>query len=189
MSAHRSGSDDGRLTVEEFERLPPDDGRTELVRGQVVREPPAGYVHGRRGNDLAYRLTRFVRENELGIVVAAETGFVLSKRSRIVRAPDIAFIAAEHTDREDRSTSYFPGAPDLAVEIMFPGNTHSEMDAKIKDFLDAGTRLIWVLYPRDRTVGVYRPGREEVLLQTGDVLIGEDVLPGFKVSVGELFAE
>ena len=174
------------LTVEEFFRLPGDETRMELVRGRVVREPPAGFEHGHLAVVIAYRLKAFVSREDLGLVVGAETGFVLFDDPPTVRAPDAAFVARERLP-EDRA-GFARLAPDLAVEVVSPSNTVAEVHDKVCDFLDAGTRLVWIVEPRRRTVMVYRSRDDIRLLTEDDELDGGDVLPGFSVRVGELFA-
>lgn len=174
------------LTIEEFERLPDDGWRCELVRGQVVREPPAGFEHGRVGASILYFLADFVREHQLGEVLTAETGFVLSEEPPTVRAPDVAFVAAEHVPTKT-PRGFGPFAPDLAVEIVSPSNTLSEIHDKVLDYLDSGSRLVWVVDPVGRSVVVYASREDIRLLGEGDELDGGDVLPGFRIGLWELF--
>lgn len=183
--ADEGSVDTAAVSIEEFERLPDDGGRRELVRGEVVKEPPAGFEHGGIAVHVAAVLHSFVSERGLGEVVTAETGFVLFDEPPTVRAPDVAFVA------EDRLTfdpaGFAPLAPDLAVEIVSPSDTVSEIHFKVMDYLDAGSRLVWVVDPRHRSVTVYR-SREEIRLLTGDEEIdGGAVLPRFRMKVSRLF--
>ena len=182
----RTGGD--RLTIEEFERLPDEECRLELVRGVVVREPPAGFEHGRRASRIDYHLRRYVEEHGLGEVCGAETGFILSTDPPTVRAPDAAFVAAARIP-PGGVQGYFPGAPDLAAEVVSPSNSASEIQAKVFDYLDAGARLVWVVYPETRTVAVHRTRAEARFLTEADELDGGDVLPGFRLAVARLFAD
>ncbi|MGH7542510.1 MAG: Uma2 family endonuclease [Gemmatimonadota bacterium] len=177
------------LTIEEFERLPDDESRMELVRGRVVQEPPAGMDHGRLANAVAFFLTGYVRRHGLGEVFTADTGFVLFERPPTVRAPDVAFVARDRLPAPEESVGFGRLAPDLAVEVVSPSNTAVEILQKVEDYLDSGTRLVWVVEARRRSVTVYRSRDEIRLLQEGDELGGfDDVLPGFSVRVAELFA-
>lgn len=182
----RARSAEGPLTIEEFERLPDEESRMDLVRGVVVREPPAGFEHGRMDVRIAYQLHGFVEEHGLGMVVGAETGFVLQRDPPTVRAPDAAFVAEARIPSE-RVEGYFPGPPDLAVEVVSPSNRAGEIQDKVEDYLSAGTRLVWVIYPERRTVAVHASLAEARFLRDGDVLDGGDVLPGLRLEVGELF--
>ena len=174
------------LTIEEFEHLPDDGWRCELVRGVVVREPPAGFEHGRLANRILYILTAFAEKHGLGEVLASETGFVLFEEPPTVRAPDAAFVAEGRV-----SSPAAPGfgrlAPDLAVEVVSPSNTIAQIHSKVLDYLDAGSRLVWVVDPATRTVIVYR-SRNEIRLLTGyEELDGGEVLPGFRVDLPAIF--
>ena len=104
-----------------------------------------------------------------------------------VRAPDIAFIRKDHVPREKPKEAYWPGAPDLAVEVVSPGDTVSEVDEKVQEWLDAGAMMVWVVKPRSRSVIVYRSATDVKILTEKDDLSGEDVLPGFRCGVREIF--
>ena len=173
------------LTIEEFERLPDDGWRMELVRGQLVREPPAGFEHGGIALRIGSRLLRFVDENALGMVVGTDSGFVLADEPPTVRAPDVAFVREDRLDFD--RTRFAPLAPDLAVEVLSPSNTMSEIHDKILDYLDAGSSLVWVVDPQSRTVTTYRSREEIRLIQADGEIDGADVLPGFRCKVAELF--
>src|SRR5688572_21586988 len=177
MTTDPSPPDVEHLSIEAFEHLPDDGWRRELVRGQVVREPPAGYQHGRIAIRMGAILHTFVLEHGLGDVVGAETGFILSDEPPTVRAPDVAFVAGGRLVSDP--VGFAPLAPDLAVEIVSPSNTLSEIQDKVIDYLFAGTQLVWVVDPRRRTVTTYR-SREEIRLLTEDEdLDANAVLPGF----------
>jgi Uma2 family endonuclease len=174
------------LTADDLMRLQPSDKRTELVRGQmIVREPP-GFRHGDVAMAIGGRMYAFVREKGLGRVLAAETGFVLSTNPDTVRAPDVAFVG------HDRIPSPMPRgyahlAPDLAVEVVSPNDRPGEVLEKVGDWLNAGTRLVWVVDPERRLGRVYRADGSESTLRETDVLDGEDVLPGFSCPLGQIF--
>ena len=173
------------LTIEEFEGLPDDGWRMELVRGRVVREPPAGFDHGDVAFGIGMLLRAFVQEHGLGRVVGTDTGFILFDKPPTVRAPDIAFVREDRLGFDRRR--FAPLAPDLAVEVLSSSNTLSEIYEKVLDYLSAGTRLVWVADPDTRTVTVYRSRDEIRLLRAGDEIDGADVLPGFRRRVSDLF--
>jgi Uma2 family endonuclease len=155
----------------------------------VVREPAAGFEHGRIAAQVGALLSTFVKDRGLGVVVGAETGFVLAEDPPIVRAPDAAFVAAGRLPVGTTSIKGFARlAPDLAVEIVSPSNTRADIRDKVRDYLAAGVRLVWVLEPRDVRVTVSRRGSPATVLRGGDELGGEAVLPGFRVAVADLFA-
>ncbi|MGH7588021.1 MAG: Uma2 family endonuclease [Gemmatimonadota bacterium] len=176
------------LTLEEFERLPDDEFRTELVRGRLVREPPAGMDHGWLGIYMAFLITDFVLEHDLGKVFNSDTGFVLFEEPPTVRAPDVSFVSRDRLPPPEESVGFGHLAPDLAVEILSPSNTAIEILAKVQDYLEAGTRLVWVVEPSRRSVTEYRSRHESRLLREDERLDGYDVLPGFSMTVAEVFA-
>ena len=176
------------LTIEEFERLPDDGFRTELVRGRVIREPPAGMDHGRLASDFDFLIKSFVRRNGLGEVFTADTGFVLFRDPPTVRAPDVAFVSRDRLPPPEESAGFGRLAPDLAVEIVSPSNMAAGILDKVEDYLDAGTRLVWVVEPRRQSITEYRSRREIRVLRGSETLDGHDVLPGFNVKVSEIFA-
>ena len=173
-------------TAEELLRTP-GLGRCELVRGELIMMTPAGFEHGRIVSRIGARLEDFVEEQRLGIVTGAETGFQIGRHPDTVRAPDVAFIRAERVSAEPMM-GFFPGPPDLAVEVLSPNDRADEVLAKVQDWLAAGCRAVWVIDPATQTVSVYRSRDQMVLLRISDELSGDDILPGFEVPVAEIFA-
>jgi Uma2 family endonuclease len=163
-------------------------GPAELVEGRLIMMSPAGGKHGRVALSIAYRLEAHASARGLGLVLAAETGFLIARDPDTVRAPDAAFVAAARVPPEGPPEGYWPFAPDLAVEVVSPSDRWTDVESKVASWLGAGTRLVWVADPNSRRVHVYRPDRDVRLLSGGDVLVGEDVLPGLSMSVAELFA-
>lgn len=191
------------VTAEELWRLshlPENVGkRFDLIEGVLTEMPPAGWEHGEITLELGAMVHQHVRQHKLGRVTAAETGYILFRSPKsegtrqakdIVLAPDVGFIAAERA-RDLISPEYVPFAPDLAVEVVSPGNTTEEINEKVELYLKHGVRLVWVVYPARQKVHVYRPqqeGRASVaFLGIEDSLDGEDVLPGFSAAVRALF--
>ena len=157
---------------------------SQLVRGMVVREPRPGNRHGRVQVTLAVALGTWAREH--GAACTVESGYVLSDEPATVRGPDVAVVL------EPRSAAGVPGgwvrgAPDLAVEIVSPGDSWTATHAKILDYLDAGARLVWIVDPEARTVWVHRPDGTATLVRHEEMLSGEDVLEGLAMRCGEVF--
>jgi Uma2 family endonuclease len=175
------------VTAEELLRMSHDGVRRELVKGELRTMAPAGFDHGAVIDNVQFLLSRHVREHKLGVVVGAETGFKLSIDPDTVRGADVAFVSAERLAGRERPRGFWPGAPDLAVEVVSPTDTVDEIEEKVDDYLRAGARLVWVVNPRRRTVTVYRPGAQPVLLTEDQELTGEDVVPGFRCHVREFF--
>ncbi len=148
---------------------------------------PAGFEHGRVILRVAAPLANFVEPRGLGVTTGAETGFQIGRDPDTVRAPDVGFVCAERVPATP-TAGFFDGAPDLAVEVLSPSDRHSEVLAKVQDWLGAGSRIVWVVDPGTRTVSIYRSPAEAVVLSTADELTGDDLLPGFRLSVAEIFA-
>lgn len=157
------------------------------MRGRLVREPRPGTEHGWLQVELARRLAAFVEERGFGGIVASDFGIVLSTEPPTVRGPDLGYVSAERLPAEGIPVGFLRAAPDLAVEIVSPSNTASEIQERVLDYLDAGTRLVWVVDPATRSASVYR-SREDITVVSGDeALAGGDVLPGLRVSLAALF--
>ncbi len=184
MATERQTSE---MTAEELFNLPDDGWRYELVRGELRRMPPTGMQHGQIAGLITQQLTAYVKSQNLGIVFTAEAGYRLAQHPDIVRAPDVSFIARERIPSEGVPTGYWPGAPDLAVEIVSPSDRFDDVVEKVAEYLAAGTRLVWVVHPRTQTVMVYRASGEVQLLRSHEELSGEDVIPGFTCLVSTLF--
>lgn len=177
-----------RLTADDLLRLPDDEQRSELVRGELRQMPPAGGEHGSLVGNLHILVGSFVRGAQLGVTFAAETGFVLRQDPDTVRAPDIAFVRRERLSEGPIPKGYLPFAPDLAVEVISPSETAEEVQEKVTDYLAAGSRMVWLVYPRSKTIAVHTPEGVRTLSR-GDVLDGGDVLPGFQAAAADIFAE
>jgi len=182
----RSATPSPPLTAAEVERLSLPGKQVELVRGRlIVREPP-GTRHGAISAKLAYYLSEFALPRGLGIVFAQDTGFKIAHDPDTVRAPDVAFVAQDRSSRIP-ATGYAELAPDLAAEILSPGDTPAEVLAKLADWLAAGTALVWLIDPQRSEVHVYRKDGTLAVLTANDALDGEDVLPDFTCPVRQIF--
>ena len=175
------------VTADDLLRMPDDGFRYELVRGSLRRMAPAGHHHGRIAINLTIPLGQYVRDNDLGAVFAAETGFTLATDPDTVRAPDVAFVRQERLDAVEETEGFWPGAPDLAVEVISPSDTYTEVEEKVLDWLRHKTRMVVVVNPRTRTVTVHRAPDEHVVLREGDVLDGGDVVPGWTLPIRAIF--
>jgi Uma2 family endonuclease len=176
------------MTAEELMRLPRGQFRYELIDGELKQMSPSGHTHGRIAMRLSAPLAVYVGENELGEVYAAETGFKLKSNPDTVRAPDLSFITQKRVDEVGETKGYWRGAPDLAVEVLSPGDVVSEVEQKVGEWLDAGSRLVWVVSPKMRTVTVYRSRTDIEILTEKDSLDGGVVVPGFAYPITKLFA-
>ena len=175
------------MTAEELLTMPEDGFRYELVDGELRKMPPAGHVHGRLAATLTGSLVRHVTANRLGAVYAAETGFILRRNPDTVRAPDVAFLRQERVQEVGDVAGYWPGAPDLAIEVISPSDTYAEVEEKVFEWLDAGTLMVLVVNPRMRSVTVYRSLANIIVLTQNDTLDGGDVVPGWTMPVKDIF--
>jgi Uma2 family endonuclease len=175
-------------TAKELLRMPDDGMRHELVRGELREMSPAGNEHGYLAMKVGRLLGNHVEDNKLGRVYAAETGFKIASDPDTVRAPDAAFVSRERVEKVGRVAGFWPGAPDLAVEVVSPGDTHAEVVEKALSWLEAGCRMVLVAEPERKAVTVYR-SREDIRIVTGDEAVdGADVVPGWRLPVAEIFA-
>ena len=174
-------------TADELFAMPDDGFRYELVKGELRRMPPAGSEHGAVSVNIAVVIAVFVKAHSLGVVFGAETGFKIASDPDTVRAPDLAFVRRERIPAEGIPREFWPGAPDLAVEVISPSDIYTEVEEKVHDWLDAGTRMVLVLNPRRRTVTVYTSQTNVARLTEADTLDGGEVLPGLTCRVAELF--
>ena len=175
------------VSAEELLMMPDNGQRTELVRGEMRYMAPAGNVHGRLAVNVTAPLHQYVREHELGAVYAAETGFKISSDPDTVRAPDAAFVSRERVEEVGEIEGFWPGAPDLAVEVVSPGDLYTEVEEKVLGWLEAGSRMVVIVDPRNKTVSVRRHRTEVQVLSEGDKLQGSDVVPGWELPVAEVF--
>jgi Uma2 family endonuclease len=163
-----------------------DIGRCELIYGELVMMSPAGAEHGIVALRFGSFLREFVEPKGLGYVFAAETGFMVSRGPDLLRAADASFV------RRARITGAIPsgfieGVPDLAVEVVSPGDTRREIAEKVDMWLANGAAVVWVADPKPQTVVIRRVGHSPLTLGIGDEIRDEPLLPGFVLSLGKVF--
>jgi Uma2 family endonuclease len=174
-------------TDEAFMSLPEDGHRYEIVNGELVDMGNSGALHGYLCSLILTALMGYVLPKKLGVILDSSTAFKLKSGNR--RSPDISFFAKERLQgMTELPAGFLEGAPDLAVEVLSPGNTVEEIHDKLVEYFENGTRLVWVIHPNERYVLVYRSAQEpDRLLKSSDVLDGEEVIPGFLLPVADLF--
>jgi len=175
------------VTADALFEMPDDGFRRELVRGEVRTMTPTGGLHGIIVVRITVALDQHVEAHQLGYVFGAETGFKLATAPDTVRAPDVAFVRRERLPAEGLPEKFWSGAPDLAVEVLSPDDRVHDTEEKIDDWLRSGTREVWIVNPRRRTVTVYRPNHPAVVLGETDTLHASDLLPSFSCQVGRFF--
>lgn len=163
-----------------------EDEQGELLRGVLLPVTPVKLAHWKVTGKLDRSVGNYAEIHGLGDA-GPEAGFLLETDPDTVLAPDVSFIAAGRA-WPDESAGWPRIAPDLAVEVLSPSNTRAGIALKVEIYLAAGVRLVWVVDPEARTVTVHAPGRAPRMLGVDDALDGEDVLPGYRLPLVELFA-
>jgi Uma2 family endonuclease len=176
------------LTAEEFEALPDDGKRYELIDGELREMAPTVNWHGEVESNLVIRLGGHVQAHGLGRVSCGETLFIVRRNPDRVRAADIAYIRQERVPPLEARQHIMEVTPDLVVEILSKSDTIEEISDKIDDWLGAGVQMLWSVDPFRRTVTIYQPGRDPTLLGEHGILEGDPVVPGFRCPVAEIFA-
>lgn len=175
------------MTAEEFLTLPDDGRRYELIEGVPKRMPPAGLEHGDIGTTILVALANHVNPRGLGLVPAADTGFIFERDPDVVLAPDASFIRRDRLPPRETWRGFSTVVPDLAVEIVSPGDSGPEVAAKVAYYLSHGVREVWVVEPKPRQVTIHRRDQEPLRLGVGDAVEGGDLLPGFRLPLAEIF--
>ncbi len=178
-----------RLTAQDLWRLGEGDTRRELVNGEIVEMTPVGGVHGLVTLRIGRWLAEHVERHGGGQVVVGDVGFVLALPNdpERVRAPDVAFVSSARLPGGRLPEGFLQGAPELAVEVLSPSDNPVEVQQKVRDYLEAGGRLVWVVAPQAKTVTVYRADGSARLLREPDHLDGEGVLPGLTIPLADVF--
>jgi Uma2 family endonuclease len=175
-------------TDQELMALPDDGNKYELVDGELIVSN-SGLEHGYIAVILGSALYSFVVSRKLGVVLDSSTAFTMKTGNK--RSPDISFLGKERLQGLKKLPKGFgQGAPDLAVEILSPSNTTAEIHGKIVEYLENGTKLIWVINPEEEYVLVYKSNPSpDRLLRFVDILSGEEILPDFSFPVADLFPQ
>ncbi|MDT7689780.1 MAG: hypothetical protein QOE46_2539 [Acidobacteriota bacterium] len=181
------------ITADELEEIPHrdehgNDCRLELIRGELKVMSPTKPIHGIVCARITTRLGSFVEEHDLGETFGAETGFIVERDPDSVLGIDAAFVSRARLAAVENFEKFFPFAPDLAVEVLSPGNTVKEIDEKIALYFAAGSRAVWVFNPKLRTTAVYTSPLDVRVLSEQETLDGGEVLPGFELELSKLFA-
>jgi len=176
------------MTALEFMEADLGDGTFELVKGEVVRMAPPSPEHGRLCSNVGFVLESFGRRSGLGYTLCNDSAVQTRRAPDTVRGPDVCFYSQSRLPRSELGTGIPPVPPDLAVEVYSPGNRQWEVQAKVSEYLEIGVALIWVVYPRSRSVAIYRPdGQPPVVLKEDQVIENLPELPGFRCPVADLF--
>lgn len=165
-----------RITAEDFLGL--DDNGLELLDGEI-QEKRMGTASSYVGTEIVSELRNWVKPRNLGVVLNSEAGYrIWPDRPDHLRKPDASFVSRSKMPSE-LPAGWLHVAPDLAVEVVSPGDTAGYLNDKLADYAAAGVTLTWVIYPDSRQARIYRDGHETAFVQEEGILSGEDVLPGF----------
>ena len=147
-----------------------------------------GFPESLLASEIGYRLKHFVKTSRSGLV--STTDGMLRLWPGRVRIPDVAYLAGEHLPGKRVPKKQIPElVPDIAIEVLSPSNTPEEIKAKRLDYFKSGTRLVWIFDPVTRSVEVYKSASAKKRLTESDTLDGNNILPGFRLPLAELFAE
>ena len=175
------------VTADQLLRMPDDGCRRELVAGVMRKMSFRSWRRGVIVGNLHWLLQAHIDTHRLGRGFGAGTGFLIERNPDTVRAPDLAFIHKDHLPSTDPDDAFWLGAPDLAVEVMSPGDSRTEVAEKVEAWLAAGTMMVWVIDAKLRTVAVHRPtGNVRTQNETDEIDAGE-LLPGFRMPVATIF--
>ena len=172
------------MTAEELMNIDDDSHRHELIKGELLTMPLPKDEHGRVTANLLVTLGQYVKANRLGRV-RAESGYHIESDPDTVLGPDASFIAQGRIN--DPIEGYYPGPPDLVVEVLSPGDRRGKVEHKLRLWLESGVRSVWLVSPRRRTVEVISSTDERKILHETEELV-DDTVPGFRVKVSEIFA-
>jgi Uma2 family endonuclease len=172
------------MTAEELGNLDDDSHRHELIKGELLTMPLVKYEHMRVTANLTVILGQYVKANRLGMV-GAEGGYKLESDPDTVLGPDVSFVTQHRISLSPEG--YHSGPPDLAVEVLSPSDRRGKVEHKVSLYLEFGTRSVWLVNTRLRTVEIIRSTGERRLLYEDDELV-DDTVPGFRVKVSEIFA-
>ena len=175
------------ITAEELIKLHSEGVRGELIRGVLCETMPPGLDHAECVYRLSGILWDYLKEHRIGRAFSGDPGIWIERGPDTVRAPDLAFYSAERLASDVSIPGYTEIVPDLAIEVVSPNDTVPEVNDKAKMWVASGVKLVWVVWPRWRTVEVFRPGAQVIELSGDAILEGQDILPGFSNPITDIF--
>jgi len=183
-TAQDPGNRDTLITGDELARMP-DHDLTELIDGRIVSLSPTNSEHGRIEANVSRALGNFVSAQKLGIVLVGEVGIFTRSNPDRVRGADVVFISHEQYDRRTKTQGFLDVAPELVVEILSPERPDTAQ--KVLEYLEIGVRLVLVVDPDTRTIAAHRRDGSLNQYRESDAVPCEDVVPGFRLTAGEVF--
>lgn len=174
----------GLLTAEQYATLPDDDVPTELVRGRIVREPWPAYPHARLQMWLGHLLTQQIESHGWPLECGGAAGCLVEELPDTVRG---AYLVVVRTERALGRANFVAGGPEIAIEILSPGNRRRQIEQKVREYLAAGSERVWVVDPKRCTVVVHGADAPPVTLTGADRLDGGMLMPGLAITVAQVF--
>lgn len=175
------------ITGEELYRMT-NLGPTDLIKGEIVERMPTGHRHGDVEVNLGSFLKNYVREHKVGKVFGGETGVYTGRDPDTVRGVDLAYMSRARY-AQVKSSSYLDVAPELIVEVLSPNDPWSEVHEKLAEYFAIDVKVVWVVDPKLLQVHSYQALDQIQIYKMGDTLTCEELLPGFHISVADLFAD
>jgi Uma2 family endonuclease len=175
------------LTPDDLLAMPEDGNRYELIRGELVSTPMSSYESSQVAMVIGSTLRAYAFPRKLGLVAGADGAFILDRNPYTVRIPDVSFVRMDRLPPREQRRQYLELAPDLAVEVVSPSDSANAVHEKVREYLDYGVQVIWVVHPVQRTVTVYTADRNAKVLYEEDNLDGGELLPGFSLTVADIF--
>ena len=176
------------VTADQLLQPPYQGRRCELIHGEVTMMSPAGWKHGEIVSTLHCLLASHIEKHKLGKTFCAETGFLLARDPDTVRAPDFAFISNASLPASAPEEAFWPGAPDLAVEVLSPDDRTGYVSKKIRLWLSAGAIEVWIVDPQLQSVTIHRSATDISVYAVDQNLVGDALLlPEFSCTVAEIF--
>jgi Uma2 family endonuclease len=173
------------MSLEEFAALPDEPGKQELDGGELVKMAPVYFLHSRVQHTIRDSLRDYLLGRDLGEALL-ETSFVLTVEPPTVRIPDIAYVSKEKL-ADAPAEAFLKGAPDIAIEVVSPSESASDLELKVRQYLATGSQAVATVFPRTRTVWIYGPGAEARRLEGDDALSFPGILGDWSLPLGEIF--
>lgn len=173
------------MSLEEFAALPDEPGKQELNGGELVKMAPVYFLHSRVQHTIRDSIRDYLLGRDLGEALL-ETSFVLADDPPTVRIPDIAYISKERLASAP-GDAFMKGAPDIAIEVVSPSESASDLELKVRQYLAGGSRAVATVFPRTRTVWIYGPGSEARRLEGDAALRFPDILGDWSLPLGDIF--
>ena len=174
----------GTATVEDLLNMPYDGLKRELVDGEIVLSP-AGWKHSQITIKISHILATFLEEHPVGKIGGPDLGVWMSNRN--LRCPDVTYVRNEKLPKEEDQHKFAEFVPDIAVEVLSPSDRPKFVERKIREFLENGVPIVWLVDPAQKTVTEYRSFSEIKQYSGDDVIQAEPVLPGFSCAISRFF--